>query len=254
MRIAYFDCFSGASGDMILGAMLDAGLSLEHLKQELDKLGLSNYDIEKINTAKNGISGSQALVRVDQDHHNHQRHLADITSIIENSTLTPAVQRDSLKIFNRLAAAEAKIHNTSVEKIHFHEVGAMDAIIDVVGSVIGLHALEIETIICSPLNMGCGTVECAHGTLPVPVPAAAELIRGKPVYSTGTHGELLTPTGAAILTTLAYDFGPLPSMTVELIGYGTGKADHTIANMLRVFIGIASHHENFNIVEQVANV
>lgn len=255
MKIAYFDCFSGASGDMILGAMLDAGLTLEHLQQELAKLGLSHYDVRKAAVVKNGISGSQALVHVEQDHHHHHhRHLADITAIIEKSTLTPAVKRDSIRIFTRLAEAEAKVHNTSRESIHFHEVGAMDAIIDVVGGVIGLHALGIDAIICSPLHVGCGTVECAHGTLPVPAPATAELIRGRPIYSSGVQGELLTPTGAAILTTLADDFGPLPSMTVESIGHGAGTADRSIANMLRVFIGSAPQSEKVFAMEQTATI
>ena len=255
MKIAYFDCFSGASGDMILGALLDAGLPLEHLQQELAKLGLSHYDVRKSEVVKNGISGSQALVHVEQDHHHHHhRHLADITAIIENSTLAQPVKRDSIKIFTRLAEAEAKVHHTTMDKIHFHEVGAMDAIIDVVGGVIGLHALGIDAIICSPLHVGSGTVDCAHGTLPVPAPATAELVRGKPVYATGVEGELLTPTGAAILTTLAGDFGPLPPMTIEVIGHGAGTADRSIANMLRVFIGSAPQPGKNFIMEQTATI
>ncbi len=255
MKIAYFDCFSGASGDMILGAMLDAGLALEQLQQELAKLGLSHYDIGKSAVVKNGISGSQALVHVEEDHHHHHhRHLADITEIIEKSTLAQTVKRDSIRIFTRLAEAEAKVHNTTKDSIHFHEVGAMDAIIDVVGGVIGLHALGIDAIVCSPLHVGCGTVECAHGTLPVPAPATAELVRGRPVYSSGVQGELLTPTGAAILTTLADDFGPLPPMTVERIGHGAGSADRSIANMLRVFIGSAPQPGKAFALEQTATI
>jgi uncharacterized protein (TIGR00299 family) protein len=255
MKIAYFDCFSGASGDMILGALLDAGLPLEHLTTELGKLGLSHYDVCKASVVKNGISGSQALVHVEQHHHeHHHRHLADIIAIIENSTLDAVVKRDSARIFRRLAEAEAKVHDTSPESIHFHEVGAMDAIIDVVGSVIGLNYLGIDTIICSPLHVGSGTVECAHGTLPVPAPATAELIRGKPVYATGVEGELLTPTGAAVLTTLADDFGPLPPMTVESIGHGAGTADRSIANMLRIFIGSDPQPGNTFKVEQTATI
>jgi len=255
MKIAYFDCFSGASGDMILGAMLDAGLPLEHLRAELAKLGLSHYNVSKTQVVKKGISGSQALVEIeDHHHHHHHRHLADITAIIENSTLEPAVKKDSIRIFNRLAEAEAKVHNTSMEDIHFHEVGAMDAIIDVVGGVIGLHALKIDSIVCSPLHVGCGTVDCAHGTLPVPAPATAELVRGKPIYSSGVQGELLTPTGAAILTTLASDFGPLPPMTVEQIGHGAGTADRSIANMLRVLIGTASQPDKTFALEQTATI
>jgi uncharacterized protein (TIGR00299 family) protein len=228
---------------------------LAHLKQELAKVGLSHYEVGKTDVVKNGISGSQALVHVEHDHHHHHhRHLADIADIIGKSALAPAVKKESLKIFGRLAEAEAKVHNTSPESIHFHEVGAMDAIIDVVGAVIGLHALGIDSIICSPLHVGTGTVECAHGTLPVPAPATAELIRGKPIYATGVQGELLTPTGAAILTTLAGDFGPLPSMTVECIGHGAGTADRSIANMLRVFIGSVHEADKTYAVEQTATI
>lgn len=253
MKIAYFDCFSGASGDMILGAMLDAGLPLDVLETELAKLGLSHYELGVEKVVKKGLSGSQALVNIEQDHHeHHHRHLSHITDIIEKSTLSADVKRDSLKIFNRLAQAEAKVHNTTIEKIHFHEVGAMDAIIDVVGAVIGLKALGIEKIYCSPLHVGTGTVTCAHGVLPVPTPATAELIKGKPVYSTGVEGELLTPTGAAILTTLAEEFGPMPTMTVERIGHGAGTADRSIANLLRLFAGTTTLTDTSYEVEQTA--
>jgi uncharacterized protein (TIGR00299 family) protein len=253
MKVAYFDCFSGASGDMILGALLDAGLPLESLTGELSKLGLSHYNVGKTDVVKNGISASRAMVHVEQDHHrHHHRRLADITAIIEKSSLASDIKTDSLKIFKRLAEAEAKVHNTTPENIHFHEVGAVDAIIDVVGGVIGIHAMGIDTIICSPLHTGCGTVQCAHGTLPVPAPATAELIRGKPIYATGVQGELLTPTGAAILTTLAQQFGPLPQMTIEGIGYGAGAADRSLSNLLRVFIGSTPESDQTFAVEQTA--
>lgn len=235
MKIAYFDCFSGASGDMILGALLDAGLSLDYLKSQLTLLHLSHWDLGVEKVMKKGISGSQALVKIEHEH--HHRHLSDIKTIITESRLEAAVCEDSLKIFTRLAQAEARVHNTSIDKIHFHEVGAMDAIIDIVGAVIGLRALEIEKIFCSPLHVGTGTVECAHGILPVPAPATAELIKGKPFYSTNVQGELLTPTGAAILTTLSEEFGPMPPMISECIGYGAGTAERSIANLLRLFIG-----------------
>jgi uncharacterized protein (TIGR00299 family) protein len=238
MRIAYFDCFAGASGDMILGALLDAGLPLETLKAELAKLHLSHYDIDFKSIQKRGLGGCQALVLVDQDHHKHEhRHLSHITAIIEQSDLDPSVKADSITVFRRLAEAEARVHRTAVESIHFHEVGAMDAVIDVVGAVAGLRALGIEKIICSPLHLGSGTVQCAHGILPVPAPATAELVKGKPVYSSGVQGELVTPTGAAILTTLAEDFGPMPAMTVDAIGYGAGSAERSIPNLLRLVIG-----------------
>jgi pyridinium-3,5-bisthiocarboxylic acid mononucleotide nickel chelatase len=236
MKIAYFDCFSGASGDMILGSLLDAGLPLTVLKEGLAKLGLSHYDVQVAKVVKKGLSGSQALVMIEQDHHHH-RNLENIEEIIEKSSLHPEIKRDSIRIFTRLAQAEAKVHDTTVESIHFHEVGAMDAIIDVVGAVIGLKALGIEKVFCSPLHVGTGTLICAHGELPVPAPATAELLKGKPIYATGVRGELVTPTGAAILTTLAEGFGPMPTMTVESIGYGAGTADRSISNLLRLFTG-----------------
>ncbi len=238
MKIAYFDCFAGASGDMILGALLDAGLALDALKAELNKLGLTHYDLKLKKVLKKGIGGSQALVIVDEDHHGHQhRHLSHIREIISAGALDEAVKDKSIRIFERIAAAEAKVHRTSVEKIHFHEVGAMDAIIDVVGAVAGIAALGIQKIYCSPLHLGTGTVECAHGVLPVPAPATAELVKGFPVYATGVQGELLTPTGAAILTTLATAFGPMPPMSVQNIGYGAGAANPSLPNFLRVSVG-----------------
>jgi pyridinium-3,5-bisthiocarboxylic acid mononucleotide nickel chelatase len=253
MKIAYFDCFSGASGDMILGALLDAGLPLEQLKGGLAKLGLSHYDLQVTKAVKKGISGSQALVMIEHDHHHHHhRHLSHITEIINKSDLAPDIKHDSIRIFNRIAEAEAKVHNTTVEHIHFHEVGAMDSIIDVVGAVIGIKALGIEKIYCSPLHVGSGTVTCAHGVLPVPAPATAELVKGKPIYATEVQGELLTPTGAAILTTLAESFGPMPPMTVEAIGLGAGTSDPAIANLLRVFIGGTGLSDASYEVEQTA--
>ncbi|MCP4693067.1 MAG: nickel pincer cofactor biosynthesis protein LarC [Desulfobacterales bacterium] len=240
MKIAYFDCFSGASGDMILGCLLDAGLSLDELKSELAKLKLSHYDIQARRVRKKGIAGSRALVMIEEDHHrHHHRRLSHIREIIDASDLDGPVRERSLAVFTRLAEAEARVHGIDMEHVHFHEVGAMDAIIDVVGAVAGVAALGIRKVFCSPLHVGAGVVECAHGVLPVPAPAAAELIRGKPVYSTGVQGELLTPTGAALLTTLASGFGPMPPMILETTGYGAGKADRSIPNLLRVSIGEA---------------
>lgn len=252
MKIAYFDCFAGASGDMILGALMDAGLSPETLKTELAKLDLTHYDLQLKKVVKRGLGGSQAVVIVDEEHHHHHRHLSHIEEIITTSTLDELVKQKSVQIFRRLAEAEAKVHRTTIENIHFHEVGAMDAIIDVVGAVAGLTAMGIQKIYCSPLHLGTGTVECAHGTLPVPAPATAELVKGFPVYSTGVAGELLTPTGAAILTTLASDFGPMPAMSVECLGYGAGTADPPIPNLLRVSIGETAENVADCEMEQVA--
>lgn len=287
MRIAYFDCFSGASGDMILGALVDAGLSLEHLKEELDKLGLCHYEIGARKVLKRGLGGTQMTIDLDEGHHHeedhhheeghhheaghhshhhhhnhnhghhghgghhcreshHQHHhehrnLHDIQRLIEASTLEAAVKEKSLQIFTRLAEAEAQVHRTGIDQIHFHEVGALDAIIDIVGAVVGFKNLGVEKLYCSPLHVGSGTVECAHGTLPVPAPATLELIKGKPVYSTGVQGELLTPTGAAILTTMAAEFGPMPAMTVKTTGYGAGTLDPPVPNLLRLSIGEANN-------------
>ena len=276
MRIAYFDCFSGASGDMILGALVDAGLSLEHLKRELAKLGLSHYEIGARKVVKRGLGGTQMIIDLEgsgqqgddhhheEDHHhgeghhshhhgqhhgqthrgshhrhNEHRNLHDIQELIEASSLDKGVKEKSLQIFTRLAEAEARVHRTSIEQVRFHEVGAMDTTIDIVGAVIGFQALGIEKLYCSALHVGSGTVECAHGTLPVPAPATLYLIKGKPIYSTGLKGELLTPTGAAILTTLASGFGAMPAMTVEATGYGAGTLDPPVPNLLRLTIGEA---------------
>jgi hypothetical protein len=253
MRIAYFDCFAGASGDMILGALLDAGVPLEHLNAELAKLGLGHFDIQASRVERQGLGGCQALVQIDeQPHRHHHRRLSDIRTLIASSGLDPAIKESSVRIFQRLAEAEAKVHRTTPEAVHFHEVGAMDAIIDVVGACIGVKALAIDRLVCSPLHVGGGTVTCAHGTLPVPAPATAELVKGRPIYATDLQGELLTPTGAAILTTLAADFGPMPAMILETVGYGAGMAERSLANLLRLFIGTASLPETGFEIDQTA--
>jgi uncharacterized protein (TIGR00299 family) protein len=253
MKVAYFECFAGASGDMILGSLIDAGLEVAQLKGELAKLNLSHYDLGAEKVVKQGMGGTQALVHVEEDHHgHHHRHLHHIEEIIRNSGLDEAVKQKGIEIFRRLAEAEAKVHRTTVDKIHFHEVGAMDAIIDVMGGVAGLALMGIDKIFCSPLHVGAGTVKCAHGILPVPAPATLELVKGKPIYSNGVEGELLTPTGAAILTTLASEFGSMPSMAVERVGYGAGTADRTIPNLLRLAIGEADDELGAYASERVA--
>ncbi|MGB8718470.1 MAG: LarC family nickel insertion protein [Desulfobacterales bacterium] len=240
MKIAYFDCFAGASGDMILGALLDAGLALDLLRSALGRLHLEHYALDVRPVVKQGLGGSQALVLIDQDHHGEpHRGLDEIRTIIAASGLNDIVKGRSLAIFQRLAQVEAAVHRVPLESVHFHEVGALDAIVDIVGAVAGLHLLEIQKVFCSPLHLGTGTVTSAHGTLPVPAPATLELVRGRPVYSSGVAGELLTPTGAAILTTLAEGFGPLPAMVPTAVGYGAGNAEREIPNLLRLIIGDA---------------
>jgi len=237
MKIAYFDCFAGASGDMILGALVDAGLDPDLLNRELAKLHLEHFALSFKPAVKRGLGGCQAVVDISTHMRHPHRCLQDICSLIEASELSQDIQQKSMAIFTRLAGAEARVHRTAVETVHFHEVGAIDAIIDVVGAVSGLTLLGIEAVYCSALHLGSGTVTCAHGILPVPAPATLELVKGIPVYATGIQGELLTPTGAAILSTLAKGFGPLPALTVDKSGYGAGMANPEIPNLLRVVIG-----------------
>ena len=246
MRIAYFDCFAGASGDMILGALLDAGLELGRLQKELSKLGLPGFSLSERQVLKNGLGGTQAIVEINETSsgHHHHRHLTDIKEIINNSSLDNTVKENSLIIFTRLAEAEAKVHRTGIENIHFHEVGAWDAIVDIVGAVVGLKILGIDRLYCSPIHLGSGMISCSHGILPVPAPATAELIKGKPAFSTEVTGELLTPTGAAILTTLATAHGPMSPMVSQRVGYGAGKAELTLPNLLRLTIGEAEALED----------
>lgn len=235
MRVAYFDCFSGISGDMVLGALIDAGLEPSVLEERLSSLGLEGYKLEFVRVTKQGIAGTKVNVSTEEAH--AHRHLADINAILEKSELPVKVVKTAKRIFANLAKAEAKVHNTQPEKIHFHEVGAIDAIIDIVGAVIGLEELGVEEVYASPLHTGSGFVQCAHGLMPVPAPATAELLKSVPVYSKGIEHELVTPTGAAIITTLAKSFGNLPELVVEKIGYGAGERDLEIPNLLRVVIG-----------------
>jgi len=239
MKIAYFDCFSGASGDMLLGALVDSGLELAHLEAELRRLPLPDWSLSAEKTKKKGIAATH--VRVHTHEHHPHRGLSEILRIIEAGRaagIAPRAAERASAIFRRLGEAEAKIHNVSVDSIHFHEVGAVDAVIDIVGASAGFELLGIEDFYASPLNTGSGRVEAAHGVLPVPAPATAELIRGAASYSSGIERELLTPTGAAILTTLVRRFGPLPPMNLAAIGYGAGSADlPQQANVLRMFLG-----------------
>ncbi|MCG6894443.1 MAG: nickel pincer cofactor biosynthesis protein LarC [Desulfobacteraceae bacterium] len=235
MKTAYFDCFSGASGDMILGALLDAGLELESLLSMLRRLPIEGWRLHRESTERGGIGASRAVVEVDEA--SEPRHLPDVTALISAADLPEPVRARSLSVFRRLAEAEAAVHRIPAEEVHFHEVGAVDAVIDIVGAVTGLWQMGIERVVCSPLHVGSGTVSCDHGILPVPAPATAELIRGFPSYAGDVEGELLTPTGAALLTTLAETFGPLPHMTVDAVGYGAGAAVRTLPNLLRLFVG-----------------
>jgi len=236
MRQAYLDGSSGISGDMLLGALLDAGCDAHRLLEELKKLPLGFYKLKRTRALRGGIVGTR--LEVETAGGQPQRKLTDIEGMIEPAGLSAGVKERALKIFRRLAEAEGKLHGKPASDIHFHEVGAVDAIIDIVGACVGLEVLEVSELICSPLNVGGGRVEAAHGSLPVPAPATMELLQGVPVYSSGVEGELVTPTGAAIVSTVAASYGPFPSFKIERIGYGAGAKEFPKhPNVARLFLG-----------------
>jgi uncharacterized protein (TIGR00299 family) protein len=236
MKLAYFDCFSGISGDMTLGALVDAGCPVEHLREELSGLRVPGWELTAEKVWKNGMAATYVKV-VTEDQSKH-RSLGAILEILQKSKLAPTVRERAAAIFQKLGEAEARVHDVPIEKIHFHEVGAVDAIVDIVGACIGFQALGIEKFACSALNVGSGTAKMAHGILPVPAPATANLLQGKPTYSNGVQKELVTPTGAAIVATLCDSFGPQPAMSVAAIGYGAGTADlEGQPNVVRIMVG-----------------
>jgi uncharacterized protein (TIGR00299 family) protein len=236
MKLAYFDCFSGISGDMTLGALVDAGCPVEHLREELSGLRVPGWELTAGKVWKNGMAATYVKV-VTEDQSKH-RSLSAIMEILQKSQLAPTVRERAAAIFQKLGEAEARVHDVPIEKIHFHEVGAVDAIVDIVGACIGFQALGIEKFACSALNVGGGTAKMAHGILPVPAPATANLLQGKPTYSNGVQKELVTPTGAAIVATLCDSFGPQPAMSVSAIGYGAGTADlEGQPNVVRIMVG-----------------
>jgi TIGR00299 family protein len=236
MRTLYFDCFAGASGNMILGGLLGLGVAQEALERELAKLNLPEVSLNSTIVDRSGISGLHIeVVAPDQKAH---RHLSDILKIINGSSLDDNVKATSIAIFSRLAEAEAKVHGIAAEKVHFHEVGAIDAIIDIVGACIGFQILDIEHFVCSEINVGSGSVEMEHGKFPVPPPAVAELLRNIPVYSNEMTGELITPTGAAIISTVCASYGRLPKLQLEATAYGAGTRSYDrFPNVLRLLIG-----------------
>jgi uncharacterized protein (TIGR00299 family) protein len=267
MRIAYLDCFSGISGDMFMGALLDAGLPASVLKETVAALKVgARLEISRV--TRNGVSATKVNVWVGDEkelpreqvshahrhehahqhrhdhHHEHSHHehphrgLKEIREIIHSAHVAPPAQNRALAIFQALGKAEARIHNTDVEKIHFHEVGAVDAIVDIVCAAVGSLAVGVDEWVCSPLNVGGGTVECEHGRFPVPSPATVELMHGAPVYSSGVDAELVTPTGAAIVRTLCKRFTPFPAMKIAASGYGAGSRDLPgLPNVVRLTIG-----------------
>ena len=246
MRAIYLDCFSGISGNMLLGALLDIGLPEAALRDELAKLPVDGYDLQVNRVTKCGISATYVDV-VLAKHQHHHRHLPDIMEIIEKSSLPDAVKEKSKKVFTRLAEAEAKVHGTTLENIHFHEVGAVDAIIDVVGTVFGLHYLGIEAVYASKVHVGSGFIRCSHGLMSVPAPATAELLQGIPYYKGDIRKELATPTGAALVSTFAAGFGEMPAgFQGNKIGYGAGTWDLEIPNVLAMHLGEMEDSSNHN--------
>jgi len=236
MKLAYFDCFSGISGDMTLGALVDAGCELEILRAGLAGLQVPGWSISAEKVWKNGMAAT--FVRVVTEDQSKHRGLSAILEILGRSQLTEQVRKNAAAIFRRLGEAEAAVHDVPLEKMHFHEVGSVDAIVDIVGACIGFEALGIEKFSCSALNVGGGTAKMAHGVLPVPAPATAKLLQGKPTYSNGVRKELVTPTGAAIVATLCDSFGPQPAMSVSTIGYGAGSTDlEGQPNVVRIMVG-----------------
>ncbi len=259
MRILYLDCFSGASGDMLLGALLDAGLPMAELRAALGSLAIDGYELKATRVSRAGVAATSfTLVEPGKDEHTHTHHhshgpeghshdahghhsLSQIKQRIDGSGLSAAGKQKACALFDRLAGVEADIHQMPVEQVHLHEVGALDSIIDIVGFVFALEWFAADAIVASPLNVGGGTVECAHGTLPVPVPATIRLLADVPIYSSGAQVELVTPTGALLVTDAAARYGAIPPMRIDRIGYGAGDRDMPGApNVLRVLVGTST--------------
>jgi uncharacterized protein (TIGR00299 family) protein len=235
-RVVYFDCASGASGDMLLGAVVDLGLPIERLREDLARLGLEGFRLESRTVQRSGLAATKVDVIVETAGQPH-RHLRHVLAILDGSSLADGIKERAAALFRRLAEAEAAVHGTTPEKVHFHEVGALDSIVDIVGGVLALDWLGPARFVSSPLNVGTGTVTMSHGTFPVPPPATARLVEGVPVYGAG-EGELLTPTGALLVTAHASAYGPLPPMRLERTGHGAGGRDTKgRPNVLRLVVG-----------------
>lgn len=242
MKILYFDCYSGISGDMVLGAFIDAGVPAEHLISSLNQLSVDGFHLEISKTTKGGISGTSCRVVIDRHEHVH-RHYSDIEKIIVDSQLPEEVAQTALNIFKRVARAEAKVHNISFNRVHFHEVGAIDSIVDIVGAAICFHYLKPQRVYCSAINTGSGFVQCDHGILPVPAPATAEILTEVeiPMCAKFIDGESATPTGVAILAELATYTENIPPIKLKKIAYGFGEKEFKILNALRLLLGDAEN-------------
>ena len=256
-RAAYFDCYSGISGDMILGALFDLGVNPGKVRKVLKTLDLNGYKLQASKVQRGLIAGTKAHVKIEKVSHSHHRarKYSDIKKLLANSDLSSTSKKNAMEVFRRIAEVEAAVHKTPIEKIHFHEVGAVDSIVDIVGGVVAIESLELDRIYSSPLNVGEGFVECAHGYLPVPAPATLKLLKGIPTFSSGIKKELTTPTGAAMIGFYADQFGSLPAMTIIDDGYGAG--DHiipTMPNMLRVILGAVDEESDEELVLIETNI
>ena len=238
MKALYLDCFSGISGDMTVGALIDAGADFAAVRDGLMSLGVPGFHVEADKVVKRGIAATQFRVIVDPDAHKPHRHLHHVEDIIARAALPEAARAGALKTFRRLAEAEAAVHGIAIEKVHFHEVGAIDSIADIIGANLALHLLGVERVFVSPVHLGGGTIHCDHGVMPVPAPATAMLLKGCPVMGDDLDAELATPTGAALAVSWAEAFGPMPAMNVAAVGHGAGGRDlPDRANVLRVIVG-----------------
>lgn len=237
MKICYLDAFSGISGDMTVGALVDAGAPADALLEALRSLDTgARFEIEK--TSRGGVAASKFHVHLDNTAPAKHRHLSHILAMIDRAPLSPRAKAAASAVFQNLGDAEAEVHGVPIEKVHFHEVGAVDSIADIVGACVALDLLDVAEVLSSPINVGSGSVETEHGLLPVPAPATARLLHGKPIYARGPEVELTTPTGAALAVTLASGFGPLPAMQISNIGHGAGTRDFKQhVNVLRVLLG-----------------
>ncbi|WP_163717068.1 nickel pincer cofactor biosynthesis protein LarC [Mangrovibacterium lignilyticum] len=236
MKILYYDCFAGISGDMNLGALVDLGVDAEYLKQELAKLNIEGFHLEIKQDQRRGITGTKADVIVENPDNEKHRHLRHVEEIVNGSTLSGTVKSNSLKIFRLIAEAEAKVHNIDIQKVHFHEVGALDSIADIVGAAICFDYLKVDKVMASPIQLGGGTVKCAHGIMPVPAPATALIVEGLPVKTGLVNHEATTPTGAAILAAMVDEFSSQLELPIVKTAYGIGNRDAEVANVLRVYL------------------
>ena len=246
MKILYYDCFAGISGDMNLGALIDLGVDPDFLKTELEKLNIEGFHLEIKKDQRRGITGTKANVIIENQENEKHRHLRHVEEIVNNSSLSEQVKINALKIFDLVAVAEAKVHNISKEKVHFHEVGALDSIADIVGAAICLDYLKVDKVMSAPIQLGGGTVKCAHGIMPVPAPATAEIVKGIPVKTGLVNHEATTPTGAAILVATVDEFTDKIGLPISKTAYGIGNRDSEVPNVLRVYL-----LEDVNVVEDV---